>query len=304
MSVVLPPTWVEQISSYPPDGGPSGADWLRTVPRRITEALARWDLVVDGAPRTGWTAIVVPVRRGDEPLALKVTWPHTDGAHEHLALRRWGGEHAVRLAAADPAAGTLLLERLDADRDLNALPLDDACREIGSLLGQLNVPAGEPYAPIGPYLRPHLERMAEREAVPRRIVQRTHGLARELLDQDDDNAKRLLHTDLHFDNVLWRPDGGWVAIDPKPILGPPAFDLLPLLQNRSEELEGRTFREAMRRRIVIAAEAAGPRRRRGLRVVPAPCRDRGQLVGGHGQSRGRDPLRRPDQGPRRLRLRS
>ena len=31
---------------------------------------------------TGWTAIVVPVRRGGERLALKVTWPHPEGTHE------------------------------------------------------------------------------------------------------------------------------------------------------------------------------------------------------------------------------
>lgn len=253
--VPFPQPWVDRITRHPADGGPSGADWLRTVPGLIDEGLERWELTVDGPPATGWTAIVVPVRRGDEQLALKVGWPHPEGTQEHLVLRTWGGRGAVRLTAAEPSRGLLLLERLDATRDLRSEPIDVACRETGLLLRQLNFPAGEPFPCLAPYLQPHLERMADRSAVPRRIVTRTQGLARELLT--DDVPAMLLHTDLHYENVLARPGASWVAIDPKPVVGHPAFELLPLLHNRTDELDGRSFRDAMRRRVVIAAEAAG-----------------------------------------------
>lgn len=253
--VVLPQPWRERVSGYPPDGGPSGAEWMRTVPRRIADALDRWDLVVDGAPRTGWTAIVVPVRRGGTRLALKVTWPHTEMATEHLALRHWAGDGAVRLAAADPAAGLLLLERLDPETDLRSQPLDAACAISGHLLRRLGVPATEAFGELTAYLVPHLERMATRPAVPRRVADRTAGLFADL--RDEPHPRVLPHTDLHYENVLWGREGEWLAIDPKPLRGHPAFELLPLLQNRPDELEGRSFRAAMRRRLDIAAEAAG-----------------------------------------------
>ena len=252
--VDLPPEWVAQVSGYPADGGPSGKDWLRTVPSLITGALERWDLDVAGDPRNGWTAIVVPVRRGGEDLVLKVTWPHPEGLHEHLALRLWDGRHAVRLVAADPRHCALLLERLDADTDLFTLTPEAACAVVGGLLRQLHVPAPDAFLDLTAYLVPHLERMATRPAVPRRIRERTLGLFTDLSGNAPSRA--LLHTDLHYENVL-RGRGKWLAIDPKPLRGHPAFELLPLLWNRHDELEGRPFRIAMRRRLEIATEAAG-----------------------------------------------
>jgi streptomycin 6-kinase len=256
VGVALPPAWVQRVSTYPAEGGPTGADWVATVPRLIEEGLARWGLTVDGGPRTGWTAVVVPVRRGVQRLALKVSWPHPEGALEPLALRTWAGDGAVRLVAALPSDGLLLLERLDAEDDLTAVWADEACDVIGELLGRLHVPAPPQLPRLGTYLRPHLERMAQRPAVPRRITQRTAGLARDLLS--DDVPEVLLHTDLHFENVLRRGDGAWVAIDPKPVAGHPGFDVLPALSNRVDEMgAGTAFRWSVRHRLSLVADAAG-----------------------------------------------
>lgn len=255
-AVPLPADWVARVSAYPPDGGPSGADWVATVPRLLDEGLQRWGLTVDGPPRTGWTAVVVPVRRGVQRLALKVSWPHPEGLLEALALRTWAGKAAVGLVAALPTAGLLLLERLEAEHDLAPVWVDEACEEIGAILGRLHVPAPPQVPRLRPYLAPHLERMAVRPAVPRRITSRTQGLARELLS--DDGPELLLHTDLHFENVLRRRHGGWVAIDPKPVAGHPGFDVFPVLQNRMDELgTGAAFRWSVRHRVALVAQAAG-----------------------------------------------
>ena len=97
--------------------------------------------------------------------------------------------------------------------------------------------------------------MPGRAAVPRRVVTRTVGLARELLSGEVPEV--LLHTDLHFENVLMGSQG-WTAIDPKPVAGHPAFDLFPLLHNRVDELgTGAAFRWSVRHRVSVAAEAAG-----------------------------------------------
>ncbi|MGL5930766.1 MAG: aminoglycoside phosphotransferase family protein [Dermatophilaceae bacterium] len=251
----LPAAWVEQVSRYPADRGPSGVDWLATVPRLVDEALSRWDLMSDGPPRTGRTALVLPVRRGSERLALKVAWPHPEGAHEALALSTWGGRAAVRLVAALPSQGVLLLERLDPERDLRGVDADEACLETGRLLRRLQVPAPPQLPRLAVYLEPHLERMTRRPAVPRRVVTRTRGLARELLAGPV--PELLLHTDLHYENVLHGPQG-WTAIDPKPVAGHPAFDIFPSVQNRVEEMgTGATFRWSVRRRVSLLARSAG-----------------------------------------------
>jgi streptomycin 6-kinase len=50
----------------------------------------------------------------------------------------------------------------------------------------------------------------------------------------DDLGDRLLHWDLHYENVLAADRAPWLAIDPKPLAGDPAFELLPALANRFE----------------------------------------------------------------------
>ena len=55
----------------------------------------------------------------------------------------------------------------------------------------------------------------------------------ELLAETGD---RLLHWDLHYDNILAGDREPWLAIDPEPLAGDPGFDLLPALDNRWHEI--------------------------------------------------------------------
>lgn len=49
-----------------------------------------------------------------------------------------------------------------------------------------------------------------------------------LLDPAQD---RVLHGDLHQQNLLWSVDRGWVAIDPHGVVGDPGYDVGPFLIN-------------------------------------------------------------------------
>jgi streptomycin 6-kinase len=65
---------------------------------------------------------------------------------------------------------------------------------------------------------------ALRQRVDAGLVERGLAAALELAAQSD--ATTLLHGDLHTGNVLRRGRGGLVAIDPRPCVGDPAFDLV------------------------------------------------------------------------------
>ena len=252
---LVPQAWLDRIASLPAEGGPSGADWSRRVGRIVSECLEQWDLIVTGPAMMGWTAVVFPVRRSDGSEAvLKVGWPHEESASEHTALQIWGGDGAARLFAADPARGALLLERLDPSRSLMTEDAFDACEIIGDLLRRLHRPAPPTIRPLRDWLATHLDRL-DHPAVPRRFAVRTRALAAELLD---DATSVVLHTDLHFENVLAAERERWLAIDPKPFAGHPGFEFQPLLRNRVEELGvGAALRWSVRHRLQLAAEAAG-----------------------------------------------
>jgi streptomycin 6-kinase len=264
-AALIPAAFRESIRGWSAEqgrvGGPSGAQWSDRLPRLLAQVLDDWDLTPVGVGRTGYSAVVVPVTRAGQPLCLKVAWPHLEGRDEALALRLWDGRGAVRLVAADPARGALLLEALDADRDLRAVDIDTACQVAGSLLAQLNVPAPGGLRPLSEYAREQVGRLATTGGVPRRFAERAGGLVRDLT-ADPDCDSTLLHTDLHFENILatlpgtGRPE--WVAIDPHTMAGHPGFELQPLVRNREDELgTGSAFRYLVRRRVEIAAEAAG-----------------------------------------------
>lgn len=234
--LVIPAGLVAAMAGRPAEPEVSGEDWLADLPRRAAAALDRWDLTPDGVPLHGHCSLVLPVRRSGEPLMLKLGWPHEEARHEHLALRAWAGRGAVHLVAAYPAQGALLLERLDAGRDLATQDVQTSCAVLGGLVRRLNVPAFPQLDRLSDWTRRFFKATADVPAVsaagvPRRFVEQARSLARELVDEPGLDA-RLVHTDLHDGNVLAGQRSPWLAIDPKPLAAEPEFAFAPALWNR------------------------------------------------------------------------
>lgn len=236
----------------------SGDAWLAALPALIDEHCARWDLTPDGEPWHGENALVVPVHRGVEPLALKLTWPHREAQVEHLALRAWNGRGAVRLVAADPAAYVLLLERLDGDRNLTREPILDACEVVGELMATLRRPGLPQLDSLFAQAQTWVDRLAaEHPAVPRRLTAQAATLTRDLAASADPQAY-LVHQDLHFGNVLAARRAPWLAIDPQPINGEWAYAVAPVILNRAtDSARAHNLRLHLRLRADTVAQAAG-----------------------------------------------
>ncbi|MEU7000241.1 aminoglycoside phosphotransferase family protein [Nonomuraea sp. NPDC046570] len=214
----------------------AGAAWSDGLPALAESFLNRWDLRPDGPAAHGMIALVLPVVRADgSRAALKLQPVNDESAGEAPSLRAWAGDGSVLLLDEDPATGTMLLERLDGGRSLSSVPDDmEALRILSELLARLVV------LPAPPGMR-RLADVAEAmlAAVPGALpelgegdagwLRTCAGAVRELAGEAGD---RLLHWDLHYDNVLAGEREPWLAIDPKPLAGDPGFDLLPALWNR------------------------------------------------------------------------
>lgn len=236
------------------------ATWMRALPRLVQDVLSEWELAVDGPPTHGECAVVLPVRTREQTAAvLKVGWPHEEAEFEHLALRVWAGDGAVRLLRADPRRSILLLERAST-RDLSSVPLLDACETVAALYPRLHVVAPPQLQRLSVLCEQWSTRLLALPIdapVPRRYVEQAAGLVRDLAT-DDATDGRLIHTDLHFDNVLASAGGAWLAIDPKPLSGDPHAEVAPLLWNRFEEAESsHSVRDAIRQRFFTIVDAAG-----------------------------------------------
>lgn len=261
----VPVDFRDELTGRPAEPHIDGDSWLARLPHVVREISHEWQLTPAGPVRAGSCAIVVPVTRAGEAAALKVMWPHTESDTEHLALRAWNGHGAVRLLAADPGRGALLLERLHADHDLSQVDLLEACEVIGELMVQLDRPALPQLRVVDSEAEQWSTRLAAgSDAVPRRLTTQAASYLRELVSdlteraQHDPAARRLVHEDLHFANVLAADRAPWLAIDPKPVAAPWEFAVAPALWNRAEETRrAHNPRAHLRLRLGVICEAAG-----------------------------------------------
>ncbi|WP_158850868.1 aminoglycoside phosphotransferase family protein [Saccharothrix deserti] len=217
----------------------SGRAWLAALPAQAADFLERWALRPDGPTAHGMASLVLPVVRADgTPAVLKLQPVTEDNAAAPVGLRTWDGNGAVRLL--DHEAGVMLLERLDASRPLSTVADDTAAmRVLADLLARLvAVPAPPGVRRLTDIAAAMLDQVpsavpALRDPADQRLLRTCASAVAELVD---DAGDRLLHWDLHYDNILAGDREPWLAIDPEPLAGDPGFDLLPALDNRWDDV--------------------------------------------------------------------
>jgi streptomycin 6-kinase len=241
-------------------GRPSWDAWLARAPRLSDDLLDEWRLRVDGPTMSGNCAMVVPVRTEDDRAGvLKVSWPHWEAETEHLALRAWRGQGAVELWRADPRRYALLLERARPDRDLHALDVLEACELVARLYPRLHRAALPQPRRLSDLCREWVDRLPplfEANLISRRFVSQAERLMRDFAE-DPLTDGTLIHSDLHFFNVLAAEREPWLVIDPKPLSGDPAYEVAPLLWNRWEEaMSAASPRQALLDRMLTVVDVA------------------------------------------------
>jgi len=260
--VQIPPQLIETLAQWPT---PEGAEWQRELPARLARLIERWELTL-GPPYLpgGATSYVAPARRADGTLVvLKVVIPHREARDEADALRVWAGNGAVMLLDAAREEHALLLERCDPGTALRDLVDHDEILDTGAdVLAQLwnaDAPA-EPFEPLEAVTDWFAELITERQArlgrpLPQPLVDEAVEALREL---PRSAARRVvLHHDFHPGNVLAATRAPWLAIDPKPQVGDPAFDPLQLILQTGDPLATLDPAATIRTRLVRVSERLG-----------------------------------------------
>lgn len=193
-------------------------------------AMARWSLDPDGNLLETPTSWVLPVRRGDEPAMLKLMKDTSDEERAAALLAYYDGAGAVRLLASDDCA--LLLERVEGDRSLEVMATssedDEAAAILADTTGRLHAPRTQSVpATLWP-LTDWFSSLFEHEHESA-LFGRCGAMARRLLAAPTDTTP--LHGDLHHGNVLDGGERGWLAIDPKALLGERTYDIANQLCN-------------------------------------------------------------------------
>lgn len=234
-----PANLVDAVQS---DKTPARREWLDRLPAVVADLACEWQLEL-GRPFQpgGHVSWVAPARRGDgAQLVLKVGWLHPEAVQEAAALRLWAGNGAVALHADARLAGTvaLLLERCQPGSQLAGLAEPDQDVVLASLLPRLWLEP--PLSHEFPTLQSMCDSWAEEylldaaaTAGPALLDPGVERAGLELFRWLPRSAERqaLLATDLHAQNVLAASRQPWLAIDPKPHLGDPVYDVLQHMIN-------------------------------------------------------------------------
>lgn len=228
----LPATLARSLRTFPPDVAES---WVATLPARLEQAADRWNIEI-GEPFEpgGVTSYVAPaVDDAGRRLVYKITVPHAESRAEAMALRAYAGNGAVRLEAHASESWELLLERADPGTDLwaaDAAQCDEVACELARRLWQESDDEGIPtVAATASAWADVTERRLITSDVPwiTEPVERGVDLLRTLPHESGD--RMLLHGDFHPGNILAARREPWLVIDPKPLIGDPAFEPIQLL---------------------------------------------------------------------------
>ena len=249
--------------------GADGAGWLDALPSLLAEAEARWGLRV-GAPfePLSYNYVASAVRAGGEAAVMKAGVPGAELGNEVAALRHYDGRGAVRLLEADADSGLLLLERVTPGTPLVEMGDDEeATRIAAAVMRRLwrPPPAGHKFPTVGDWLRGFERHRARCDdgpgPFPARLFDHAAALAAELLASSA--APVVLHGDLHHWNILRGEREPWLAIDPKGVVGEPAYEVGALLRNPTPHyLQWPSIDGIMARRVAILAETLGFERER------------------------------------------
>ncbi|MDQ3912230.1 MAG: aminoglycoside phosphotransferase family protein [Actinomycetota bacterium] len=249
--------------------GEAGAEWLRRLPALIADCERRWRIEV-GQPFSGlWINWVETATCADgAPAVLKLSFPEDkEFRTEAEALRLFGGHGAARLLQLDLERGAMLLERCEPGVPLSSVEDDVEATSIAAdVMKRLwrPVPDDHPFPLVSDWAQ-GLARLRRSFGggtgpLPAALVEEAESLFDDLLASQAEAV--LLHGDLHHLNILAARRQPWLAIDPKGVVGEPAYEAAALLHNPVELLKTPRPGDVLQRRVEVLAEELGLERAR------------------------------------------
>jgi len=245
--------------------GDEGRAWLERLPSILTACEQRWHLTLNTPfPNISFHFVIPGMSDDGTPVVVKAHSPTSEFAEELEALRRFDGHGMAKLLAYDVNDEVMLLERLRPGMSLRKMEDDERAIYIAAtVMKQLwrpALPVQHPFATVEKWglgftrLREHYG--GGNGPFPKALLEEAERLYAEL--STSMAQPMLLHGDLHQDNILSSERDGWLAIDPKGLIGEPAYETGAMLRNFLPDLlEMPDPKQVLTRRVDQLSEELG-----------------------------------------------
>jgi streptomycin 6-kinase len=182
------------------------------------------------------SSLITYGRRDRQPVVLKIVKAPGDEWHSGAVVGAFGGRGVVRVL--EYVDGALLLERLDPGTSLVELTLsgrdEEAMAILADVIGAMSTSRSVTACPTvedwGQGFARYVATGDDQVALD--LVAQADRLFSELCRSQ--HNPRLLHGDLQHSNVLFDRQRGWVAIDPKGVIGEIEYEVGAALRNPIE----------------------------------------------------------------------
>jgi streptomycin 6-kinase len=224
---------------------------LEPLHERVDERRRVWNIVIEDTLETPSSFIAFGTRN-HLPVVLKVIRQPGEEWRSGHVLRAFGGNGIVRVL--DYIDGALLLERLIPATSLVTLSLggrdDEATDVLAGVVEQLSARRGplDGFDTVEKWGAAFDRYLAGNDRqIPNELVGRAKEMYGNLCATQQNRV--LLHGDLQHYNVLLDETRGWVAIDPKGVVGEVEYEIGASLRNPCEAPEFFASPEAVMRRL-------------------------------------------------------
>jgi streptomycin 6-kinase len=238
--------------------GDKGQQWLSTLPQLIARYEDYWELTSPKPVAHLSYNYVMTAFRNNQPVVLKLGVPQSEFSREIGCLAHYEGDGAPKLLASDIKQGAMLMEQIIPGTTLKSyFPHDEeaSLAITAKVIQQLHSAKvlQDPEFPDIERWHASLNNTSFSSIIPEDLLTTAKQLSQHLIATQAEPV--LLHADLHHDNILLDENDRWLAIDPKGIIGEPAYDLGAFIRNPFMELRQQTNKQAiLKRRVEAFAE--------------------------------------------------
>jgi streptomycin 6-kinase len=234
--------------------GKAGEEWLAGFDKLINYCVNKWQFKLLPAKKLSYNFVAPVVFDNGSKAILKLGIPNKGIMSELAALKAFASNGFCEPLNSEPEKGIMLLECIDPGEPLNTM-LDEvtSTKIVAGLIKDMqmvNPISDYPFQTSDDWYQ-DLIRLHERfgDIIPETLYNNAIVAYQSL--KTNQQEQRLLHGDLHHENILSAGNGTWKAIDPKGIVAETSCELIPFLMN---DLEGKDIAAAISERINVFSE--------------------------------------------------